>query len=63
MDIVDQTIRRDEFRPSPSRLIDRGFCKCLPTSKLRDYEDIPKITSDRGKDVTLPGHVLWINLA
>ena len=60
---MDQTLRRGEFKPSPSRLIDRGFCKGLPTGKLRDYEDIPKTTSNRGKDVTLPGHVLWINLA
>lgn len=60
---MDQTLRRGEFRPSPSRLIDRGFCKGLPTGKLRDYEDIPKTASNRGKDVTLPGHVLWINLA
>ena len=60
---MDQTLRRDEFRPSPSRLIDRGFCKGLPTGKLRDYEDIPKTASDRGKDITFPGHVLWISLA
>ena len=59
---MDQTLRRDEFRPSPSRLIDRGFCKGLHTGKLRDYEDIPKIASDRGKDVSFPGHVLWNNL-
>ena len=59
---MDQTLRRGEFRPSPSRLIDRGFCKGLLTGKLRDYEGIPKTASDRGKDVSLPGHVLWNNL-
>ena len=60
---MDQTLRSGEFRPSPSRLIDRGFCKGLPIGKLRDCEDIPKTASDRGKDVSLPCHVLWINLA
>ena len=60
---MDQTLRRGEFRPSPSRPRNRGFCKGLPTGKLRDYEDIPKTASNRGKDVILPGHVLWINLA
>ena len=59
---MDQSLRRGEFIPSLSRLIDRGFCKGLPTGKLRDYEDIPKTTADRGKDVTFPGHVLWNNL-
>ena len=60
---MDQTLRRGEFRLSLSRPRNRGFCKGLPTGKLRDYEDIPKNTSDRGKYVTFPGHVLWINLA
>ena len=60
---MDQTLRRGGFRLSPSRLIDRGFCKGLPTGKFRDYEYIPKTASNRGKDVTLPSHVLWINLA
>ena len=60
---MDQTLRRGEFKPSPSRLIDPGFCKGLPIGKLRFYEDIPKTASNRGKDVTLLGHVLLINLA
>ena len=60
---MDQTLRRGEFGLSPSRPRNHGFCKDLPTGKLRDYEDIPMTASDRGKDVTFPGDVLWINLA
>ena len=61
MDIVDKT-HHGEFRLSPSRPGNRGFCKGLPIGKLRDYKDIPKITSDRGKNVTFLGHVLCNNL-
>ena len=60
---MDQSLRRGEFRLSPSRPRNRDFCKGLPTGKLRDYEDIPKTVSDRGQNVTFPSHILWNNIA